>query len=437
MLGLKDKDSASSLHTHRMHRSSVRPFFCCGSQLSLTSVSDYNFEVTSVTELSDTEEIEESASDVKVKSVKRPTANKRIKKCDSEKNSKKHFWRKKISWTQKARARLDKEACKCTSYTKRDSVQSGSLDENQPSTSSGLGSQAEATPLVCAEVEIIDSDNSNIIDFEELYPTEDVDERRIAERAREMEVGIDINGETQDIWLPQHYGPSLGACASGSMSHLTSVNDLFSSLNLSHNSEDRQSLLEINIPFPETSPCAGPHSRSLFPMHSQIDFMHCLVPDIRKITHCSFYWGIMDRYQAEKLLENKPEGTFLLRDSAQEEFLFSVSFRRYGRSLHARIEQWNHNFSFDSHDPGVFASDTVCGLIEHYKDPTCCMFFEPMLTSPLTRNFTFSLQHMCRASICEKLNYDGISSLPLPPSMREYLKYYHYKQKVRVRRFDN
>lgn len=32
-------------------------------------------------------------------------------------------------------------------------------------------------------------------------------------------------------------------------------------------------------------------------------------------------------------------GTFLLRDSAQPEFIFSVSFRRYKRTLHARIEQ--------------------------------------------------------------------------------------------------
>lgn len=67
----------------------------------------------------------------------------------------------------------------------------------------------------------------------------------------------------------------------------------------------------------------------------------------------------MDRYEAERLLDGKQEGTFLLRDSAQEEFLFSVSFRKYGKSLHARIEQWNHKFSFDSHDPGVYASDTV------------------------------------------------------------------------------
>ncbi|XP_060520728.1 suppressor of cytokine signaling 5 [Cylas formicarius] len=171
--------------------------------------------------------------------------------------------------------------------------------------------------------------------------------------------------------------------------------------------------------------------------HTQVDFIHCLVPDLLSITNCSFYWGKMDRYEAERLLEGKPEGTFLLRDSAQEEFLFSVSFRKYGRSLHARIEQWNHRFSFDSHDPGVFTSDTVCGLIEHYKDPSSCMFFEPMLTWPLHRNFTFSLQHLARATIVNRLAYDNINQLQLPKTLKTYLKEYHYRQKVRVERFDD
>ena len=172
-------------------------------------------------------------------------------------------------------------------------------------------------------------------------------------------------------------------------------------------------------------------------IHTQVDYIHCLVPDLLAVTNCSFYWGKMDRYEAETLLENRPEGTFLLRDSAQEEYLFSVSFRRYGKSLHARIEQGNHKFSFDSHDPSVFASDTVCGLIEHYKDPSSCMFFEPMLTNPLPRTFPFPLQHLCRATICSKATYDGLNKLAWPKVLRDYLKEYHYKQLVRVRRLDH
>uniref|UniRef100_A0A8C1Y8C4 Homeobox protein prophet of Pit-1-like n=1 Tax=Cyprinus carpio TaxID=7962 RepID=A0A8C1Y8C4_CYPCA len=168
-------------------------------------------------------------------------------------------------------------------------------------------------------------------------------------------------------------------------------------------------------------------------VHTQIDYIHCLVPDLQAITALPCYWGVMDRYQAEALLDRRPEGTFLLRDSAQEDYLFSVSFRRYNRSLHARIEQWNHNFSFDAHDPCVFHSSTVTGLLEHYKDPSACMFFEPLLTAPLHRTFPFSLQHLARAAICRHTTYDGIGALPLPPTMQDFLKEYHYKQKVRVR----
>uniref|UniRef100_A0A1I8MT60 Suppressor of cytokine signaling 5 n=1 Tax=Musca domestica TaxID=7370 RepID=A0A1I8MT60_MUSDO len=168
-------------------------------------------------------------------------------------------------------------------------------------------------------------------------------------------------------------------------------------------------------------------------VHSQVDFVHYLVPDLERITNSSFYWGKIDRYEAERLLEGKPEGTFLLRDSAQEEFLFSVTFRKYGRSLHARIEQSGHRFSFDCHDPGVFTASTVTGLLEHYKDPACVMFFEPMLTMPLHRKNCFSLQQLCRATIVSNTTYDGINELELPVRLKSYLKEYHYKQKLRVK----
>lgn len=171
-------------------------------------------------------------------------------------------------------------------------------------------------------------------------------------------------------------------------------------------------------------------------IHTQIDYIHCLVPDLLQITNLPCYWGVMDRYEAETLLEGKPEGTFLLRDSAQEDYLFSVSFRRYGRSLHARIEQWNHNFSFDVHDPSVFHAPTVTGLLEHYKDPNSCMFFEPLLSNPIHRTHPFSLQHICRAVISSCTTYDGINMLPIPNALKKHLKEYHYKQRVRVRRMD-
>ncbi|KAK3094168.1 hypothetical protein FSP39_024920 [Pinctada imbricata] len=274
------------------------------------------------------------------------------------------------------------------------------------------------------------------VNFDELYPTEDIDERRIAQRRREMEEGIEMS----DIWVPQSVQIG-GATGPHDLSlEDEDYDDTFLSFQTQNHRDSSATDYEESL-YGECSfpiPCNVFSRNSYVPQraHSTVDYIHCLVPDILQITKCSYYWGVMDRYQAEKLLDKKPEGTFLLRDSAQDDYLFSVSFRRYGRSLHARIEQWNHKFSFDSHDPGVFASDTVCGLIEHYKDPSCCMFFEPMLTLPLHRNMPFSLQHLCRATISNYVNYDSINHLPLPKTLREFMRYYHYKQKIRVRRHD-
>lgn len=283
------------------------------------------------------------------------------------------------------------------------------------------------------------------INLSALYPINDIDEQLIAQRRFEMEHGIELGENTDNIWVcTSEQGdvtvnrgtgnagqyPSYGAMGLFSSETESLVN---TACQPSMDSTNRTcSTLSLN-----SNPWLPNIPRPPGGIHTQVDYKHYLVPDLETIINSSFYWGVMDRYQAEKLIENKAEGTFLLRDSAQDEFLFSVSFRRYGRSLHARIEQWNHKFSFDSRDPGVFAADSVCGLIEHYKDPSSCMFFEPMLTLPLHRYFPFSLQHTTRATICNRVTYDGINQLTLPASLKEYLRFYHYKQKVRVRRFDN
>ncbi|KPP57220.1 suppressor of cytokine signaling 4-like [Scleropages formosus] len=169
---------------------------------------------------------------------------------------------------------------------------------------------------------------------------------------------------------------------------------------------------------------------SSFPHEAEDPCSHAdyvLVPDLLQINNSPCYWGVLDRFEAEELLEGQPEGTFLLRDSAQDEFLFSVSFRRYSRSLHARIEQNGKRFSFDGSDPCVYRDPSVTGLLKHYSNPATCLFFEPLLSRPLPRNFPFSLQHLSRAVICSCTTYQGIEALPLPPALRDYLRQYHFK----------
>jgi len=49
----------------------------------------------------------------------------------------------------------------------------------------------------------------------------------------------------------------------------------------------------------------------------------------------------------------------------------------------------------------------------------------------------FYFQSICRAAVCDTLQkYDDVNKLPIPKTLREYLREYHYKHKIRTRNFD-
>ncbi|KAL3873464.1 hypothetical protein ACJMK2_036577 [Sinanodonta woodiana] len=530
-------ERAPIVNRHRIHRSTVRPFFCCGSQLSLTSLPENQDQSVSASkeeeysDISDTEELFEDISAVKLEDdddneipgtsasgltshfgqpyepTIRILARNRIKSYGLQDKG-----AHKKSWTSKLKGKLhvskpfllenlsssphQQDICACTSFKGN--------DDNEASTSQSQSSHNDAAmplpvsmlsqlvpgpsnalfikvasgsksgkgkgkgKLKSKESESRNSPLPAIVGLNELYPIEDIDEQLIAQRRQEMEEGIDMCdlavNHTKDIRLgasafaqgprpicsgcgerstvvpyPSYgdLGEKFAASQQAKVWGSTSMQIKNPNRSVENNSSLRTNLSNLGDRIGRLTQNNVKIPPAITPVvHTQVDYVHFLVPEIDKITSSSYYWGVMDRYEAEKLIDNKPEGTFLLRDSAQEDFLFSVSFRRYWRSLHARIEQWNHTFSFDSRDPGVFSTNTVCDLIEHYKDPSCCMFFEPMLTRPLHRTFPFSLKHLCRTVICTSITYNGIDLLPLPNALKEYVKYYHYKQKVRVRRFD-
>ncbi|KAG8234388.1 hypothetical protein J437_LFUL015128 [Ladona fulva] len=342
------------------------------------------------------------------------------------------------------------DSCVCTGFrtTEEHFLGPGVIFEADNKTAAREGSNRRAGPSRPREseaaeafrnrhrshVEMLQSAAQALIDF----PIEDCDELARLERAREIEEGVDPppgfrpreNNNNQIFhMLPCILPPPPNVqMPPGTHFAIPAVTVDMSTLTAMFQTR-------LGVPGGTVKVALSPSSNMDDPPPSPGSKVHTQA-NLLQITACSFYWGKMDRYEAERLLDRRPEGTFLLRDSAQEEHLFSVSFRKYDRSLHARVEQWNHKFSFDSHDPGVFASSTVTGLVEHYKDPACCMFFEPMLTYPLHRSFPFPLQHLCRAVVCSRTTYDAIGSLKLPKALKAYLKEYHYKQRVRVRRFD-
>ena len=53
---------------------------------------------------------------------------------------------------------------------------------------------------------------------------------------------------------------------------------------------------------------------------------------------CEWYWGSLGLSEAEALLANQVDGTFLVRDSSDSKYVVSLSFRSLGSTHHTRIE---------------------------------------------------------------------------------------------------
>ena len=86
-----------------------------------------------------------------------------------------------------------------------------------------------------------------------------------------------------------------------------------------------------------------------------------------KIVGYVWFWGSISRREAESLLRGKKDGSFLVRESSDSRFLYSLSFRSNGKTMHTRIEHSNGLFFFYSNDSSSSrtsdGSRTLGGLI--------------------------------------------------------------------------
>ncbi|XP_055510552.1 suppressor of cytokine signaling 2-like [Leucoraja erinacea] len=154
-----------------------------------------------------------------------------------------------------------------------------------------------------------------------------------------------------------------------------------------------------------------------------------------------WYWGALTSIEARQMLNQTTEGTFLVRDSSNPQYLLTLSVKTSSGPAHLRIEYNEGKFGFDSvvlAKPKLKNFDDVVDLVQHYVSVskgahnahdqsiapvTKDTVIHLKLTKPLYVA-TPSLQHLCRIIINKSTK--TIQELPLPNRLKEYLLEYPF-----------
>ncbi|KAM9559900.1 suppressor of cytokine signaling 3-like isoform 1-T2 [Salvelinus alpinus] len=103
-----------------------------------------------------------------------------------------------------------------------------------------------------------------------------------------------------------------------------------------------------------------------FSSHAHYQQVLCAV---RKLQESGFYWGAVGGREASSLLRSQPPGTFLVRDSSDHHYFFTLSVQTARGTKNLRIHSQGGSFylqpdSCCTHMPPRF--DCVLKLIGHY-----------------------------------------------------------------------
>ena len=160
-----------------------------------------------------------------------------------------------------------------------------------------------------------------------------------------------------------------------------------------------------------------------------------LLAGLRDLVKYGWYWGPLSRTEAAVLLDGKPDGTFLVRDSADDRYLLSLTYRTVGRTVQTRIQHHHGSFNFNGLPTSTNHCHNVVTLIEKAMEqseagafchlPPTAQYLYPApvrLLFPHSRFRTMrSLQQQCRSVIRQATRCDLICELPLPNIMKTYL----------------
>ncbi|GFO25102.1 suppressor of cytokine signaling 7 [Plakobranchus ocellatus] len=168
------------------------------------------------------------------------------------------------------------------------------------------------------------------------------------------------------------------------------------------------------------------------------------VESMQQLQAKEWYWGPISYEQAAVILQDKEDGSFLVRDSSDHKYLLSLSFKSLGEIHHTRIEHAKGLFSFWS-QPESHGKARICEFIDrsvqNSRDGRFLYFLRPSargvpplpirLLTPVSRNFRVaSLKHLSRFVVRQAVRKDHLDYLPVPEKVKRYLKEKQYYAEI-------
>uniref|UniRef100_A0A3P9H3K1 Suppressor of cytokine signaling 2 n=1 Tax=Oryzias latipes TaxID=8090 RepID=A0A3P9H3K1_ORYLA len=163
---------------------------------------------------------------------------------------------------------------------------------------------------------------------------------------------------------------------------------------------------------------------------------------MKELRSTGWYWGNLTANEAKAILQDSPEGTFLLRDSSQRDYLFTISAMTSAGPTNLRIEYKHGKFKLDSVvlvKPKLRQFDSVVHLVDYYvqlsrstdkaaSNPQAVATgpngtVQLLLTKPMYTAMP-SLQHLCRIAINRRTQQTH--HLPIPNRLKDFLTNYTY-----------
>lgn len=156
---------------------------------------------------------------------------------------------------------------------------------------------------------------------------------------------------------------------------------------------------------------------------------------MQAIRKCAWYWGSMSWLEAEKVLMSRPVGTYLIRDSASDRYIFTVSYRTNDSVHHTRLAQHGGKFCLGGPNSLVKAESLITFVeeaIQRCGERGVCMLMHQKgdrsgtqvmaLNRPLRRyELLPSLKYLCRVVIRHTVRTSSLNSLPLPATILRYI----------------